>query len=218
MSRPVPIIPINVYTEPEVDLCRDWDKLWVSSTTPWDHGGVSPALVQLVEERGYPLPQEGRVLVPGCGRGYDVFYLANEKRHVCGLDISPTAIEEVKKIQHSRNFPESFANFICDDFFKFPVPNGLYDLVYDYTFFCALPSTMRSDWASRMAEIIRPGGSLICLIFPISEHEGGPPFSVTVEIYRKLLTPFFEELLLDDCKSHSSRQGKEKISVWERRA
>ncbi|RUS23579.1 hypothetical protein BC938DRAFT_474930, partial [Jimgerdemannia flammicorona] len=70
-------------------------------TIPWDRGYVNLALVELAEERAFSLPQ-GRALVPG----YDVFYLANRKRHVCGLDVSPTVIEEAK---------------------------GVYDLVYDYT-------------------------------------------------------------------------------------
>jgi len=40
---------------------------------------------------------------------------------------------------------------------------------------------MRPAWAKRMAELIRPGGILICLMFPISNHVGGPPFALQPE-------------------------------------
>jgi hypothetical protein len=40
---------------------------------------------------------------------------------------------------------------------------------------------MREKWALRMAELTRPGGLLFTLIFPVTKHEGGPPFAVAVE-------------------------------------
>jgi hypothetical protein len=41
---------------------------------------------------------------------------------------------------------------------------------------------MRQDWAHRYAEIIKPGGVLICLMFPLVEKEDGPPYSLSVEM------------------------------------
>lgn len=41
---------------------------------------------------------------------------------------------------------------------------------------------MRPKWAARMAEIIKPGGTLVALIFPIVEKKGGPPFAVTPQL------------------------------------
>lgn len=45
-----------------------------------------------------------------------------------------------------------------------------------------MPPEMRPQWGARMAEIIKPGGTLIALMFPIEEKEGGPPFPVTPEL------------------------------------
>lgn len=45
-------------------------------------GNSSPALLQLIAEDKIP---NGRVLVPGCGRGYDVVTLASKKRVVTGI-------------------------------------------------------------------------------------------------------------------------------------
>jgi hypothetical protein len=49
------------------------------------------------------------------------------------------------------------------------------------SFFCALAPTLRAQWGSRMADIIPSGGVLVCLIYPLDNHNGGPPFSVTVD-------------------------------------
>jgi hypothetical protein len=34
-------------------------------------------------------------------------------------------------------------------------------------FFCAIPPAMRPEWAKRYSELVRPGGVLITLMFPI---------------------------------------------------
>lgn len=50
------------------------------------------------------------------------------------------------------------------------------------SFLCAMPPSMRPQWASRMAEIIKPGGVLVALMFPLEEKEGGPPFGLSVDV------------------------------------
>lgn len=83
--------------------------------------------------------------------------------------------------------------------------------MYDYTFMCALEPSIRGQWAQKMADLVAPGGLLLTLIFPICEKEGGPPFKVSLEVYRELLEPVgFEcrELdLLPPELSHPGRDG-----------
>ena len=55
-----------------------WDALWKESYTPWDRGGPSLALADLVQEnnslfRTAAAAADGKrraALVPGCGSGY----------------------------------------------------------------------------------------------------------------------------------------------------
>ena len=42
------------------------------------------------------------------------------------------------------------------DFFKFDARGG-FDFIFDYTFFCALPMTMRPEWGARTAKLLKPG-------------------------------------------------------------
>ncbi|CAG8783435.1 3251_t:CDS:2, partial [Acaulospora colombiana] len=81
--------------------------------------------------------------------------------------------------QEELEISEEIATFQADDFFSFEVPEGKFQLVYDYTFLCALPPTLRQEWSKRMSEIISAGGILIALMFPISDHTDGPPYALS---------------------------------------
>ncbi|KAI9303187.1 S-adenosyl-L-methionine-dependent methyltransferase [Cunninghamella echinulata] len=195
----------------------DWEEHWSNGDIFWDKGEPSPALVELVEneETKSLLPTSGYGLVPGCGSGYDVKFLATPSLHMFGLDMSKTCIELCNE-KHP-NAAELNYEFIQGDFFNFKVPEGGFDLAYDYTFLCALTPNLRNDWANRYKEIIKSGGTLICLMFPLEEREGGPPFSLSVECYNGLLSANFDLVFIKDAVGHESRLGKEKISVWKRK-
>ncbi len=94
-----------------------WDSLWKESYTPWDRGGPSMALNDLLLERKdlVPSSQGGggggrkKALVPGCGRGYDVLLLSAFGYDVSGLDYSADAtqraIENRKGGRRPRHLP-----------------------------------------------------------------------------------------------------------------
>jgi cyclopropane fatty-acyl-phospholipid synthase-like methyltransferase len=54
--------------------------------------------VELLKEKANLIPNDGNVLVPGCGRGYDVFLLASPERKVVGLDLSETCIQQCLEV------------------------------------------------------------------------------------------------------------------------
>ncbi|KAI9303186.1 S-adenosyl-L-methionine-dependent methyltransferase [Cunninghamella echinulata] len=195
----------------------DWEEKWCTGDILWDEGECSPALVELVENEKTKslLPTSGCGLVPGCGSGYDVKFLATSSLHMFGLDMSKTCIELCNK-KHP-NAAELNYEFIQGDFFNFKVPEGGFDLAYDYSFFAALPPYMRSDWANRFSRIIKSDGILICLMYPLEEREIGPPYSVSVESYTEFLSPSFDLIFIKDAIGYECRLGKEKISVWKRK-
>jgi cyclopropane fatty-acyl-phospholipid synthase-like methyltransferase len=127
-------------------------------------------------------------LVPGCGRGYDVLTLASESRVAIGLDCSEEAMKQAEQLRDSRGIPRERAQFVVGNFFDYPFGQK-FNLVYDLTFFCALPPESRSKWAKRMKEIIEPGGELVTVLFPIGDYEGGPPYAMSLELYKQFLEP-----------------------------
>jgi methyl halide transferase len=189
--------------------------MWNTETKPkFDAGVVCPALVDLDREGSIPV---GRALVPGCGRGYDVTFLSNESRVVYGLDIVDIAIEAAQARLDSIPDGEVYKPnciFQVASFFELPTdePGSKFDFIYDYTFFCALDPSLRLLWAEKMSQLVRPGGVLCTIIFPICEREGGPPFAVSLEIYRELLEArgfvSLELKMLSPEKSHPNRGGQ----------
>jgi len=129
---------------------QKWDQLWGENFIPWDKGFPSPALVDLLEERKDLFPSKGRkkVLVPGCGKGYDILLFSAWGYDAYGLEVSDKALaaarnEETEK--DGKGFYETRdgvtkgrVNWLAGDFFKDDFLKGVegeetFDLIYDYT-------------------------------------------------------------------------------------
>ncbi|KAI0829469.1 S-adenosyl-L-methionine-dependent methyltransferase [Trametes gibbosa] len=169
------------------DPKQGWENAWQAGLTPWDAGTAQPALKELVESSGLDLPRSGRALVPGCGRGYDAIYIASALGlETIGADISPLAVARAQAYKDSVAASVDNVKFEVLDFFA--AEEATYDLVYDYTFFVAIPPTMRPAWAKQMSRLVKPGGYLVTLVFPIlPETDVGPPFFVRPEHYDDVL-------------------------------
>ena len=79
-----------------------------------------------------------------------------------------------------------------------------------HSFFCALHPNMRQHWASTWAKVIKPGGFLVTLEFPIRpDDNSGPPWAVTPQLYSDCLTPQGEGFLfLSDCRQQGWKGTK----------
>lgn len=214
----------------------NWDGIWqhcaASSATPgFDIGRPHQVLVDLVADGRVP---EGRALVPGCGRGYDVALLASPTRYAVGLDLSPAGVREAEAYLASA-VPDKAGSFevVAGDFFAY-APSAPFDFVFDYTFLCALLPERRAAWAATMARLIRPGGKLCTLQFPLGpygethpvdaplDYTRGPPFLLTKQLYHDLLEPVGfvceHEADVPREKSFPKRAGVEAVAVWVRAA
>ncbi|XP_068649612.1 probable thiol methyltransferase 2 [Aristolochia californica] len=190
-----------------------WDKCWENGNTPWDLGRPQPVIVHLLNSGALP---KGRALIPGCGSGHDVAAIAAPDRFVVGLDISENAIKRAKEL--SSSLPNANClDFLKADFFAWK-PAEQFDLIFDYTFFAAVDPSLRPDWGSKVADLLKPDGELITLISPISEHFGGPPYGVSVADYQKVLIPLgFEAIsIVDNEHSIETRKGLEKLGRWKK--
>ena len=82
-------------------------------------------------------------------------------------------------------------------------------------FFVAIPPVLRSDWGKQMSALLRPGGYLITLIFPLNlpADGGGPPFFVKPEHYVDVLGEGWEKVL-DKIPENSTHVGQERLVVY----
>jgi len=244
---------------------QGWDDLWKKSFTPWDRNAPSPALIDTLNNKqkvlGSPFKDSShgerkKAFVPGCGKGYDVLLFASYGYDAYGLDVSKEAVEKAAKMREDPKMAEKYplakgvesygeSKIMLEDFFSdyFLSQTGgrSFDVIYDYTFLCALPPEMRPKWAKRMAELLAPNGHLVCLEFPLGKEPstGGPPHGLQRELYEQLLAHPGREVEYDEngCavedrssdepdnalvrvdrwlaeRTHSIGQGKDHVSVW----
>ncbi|KAI8815363.1 S-adenosyl-L-methionine-dependent methyltransferase [Cladochytrium replicatum] len=204
---------------------QGWDTLWKEQYTPWDLGGPTPALARLLSSSPphLALSPGANVLIPGCGGGNDVIQVAKSGRTVVGLDLSETAIAAAEERAMAQGpYPHNPPTLVCGDFFT-ALFGETFDTIFDYTFFCALPPVLRPKWGSRMLDLLKPGGYLICIMYPLSPKDSvleGPPFPVWFEAYEDVLSPGFElveQIEVDSHESHERRKGRENMCIWRKK-
>src|SRR5258708_11615434 len=66
-----------------------WEKRFREGFTPWDAGRVPAALEQFLKTE----PRDQRVLIPGCGSGYEVRAFAEAGLETLAIDFAPAAVE-----------------------------------------------------------------------------------------------------------------------------
>ncbi len=192
----------------------DWREAWKAKVTPWDAGASPPALRSLLERELVP---PGRVLVPGCGTGYDLATLARADREVVGLDLSEEA-----RAAFDRAHPEVAGPVLYEvaDFFSYDPPEA-FDFVWDYTFFCALDPDRRGEWGVTMTRLVKPSGLLATLLFPFEDpisDRPGPPWPINTALVRSFIGDTFEAVEVADVdRSHAGREGRERLALWRRR-
>ncbi|OGM48378.1 hypothetical protein ABOM_003366 [Aspergillus bombycis] len=230
-----------------------WATLWdQGDSLPWDKGFPNPALEDALAQRRAIISEpiawdaQGRLyrrkaLVPGCGRGVDVLLLASFGYDAYGLEYSATAVDACKKEaeEHHTQYPvqdqtigRGKVTFVQGDFFddawlqKIEGSANGFDLVYDYTFFCALRPALRPKWALRHTQLLAPSpiGKLICLEFPLHKdpQAPGPPYPLSSEVYMAHLSHPGEEIPYDDNGrvqfnplQEPSEAGLKRVAYWQ---
>ncbi|KAF8055990.1 rhbg [Scenedesmus sp. PABB004] len=213
------------------DYHQRWFGIWEAGLVPgelFDKGESSPQLLAML--RSGELDVRGkRVLVPGCGRGYDVCaFAAAGAASAVGLDICPAAVAAARAaapagLAGAPPGAAGAAQFEVADFFSWEPPGGAFDAGYDLTFLCALRPDMRPAWAAGWARLLAPGGLLVTVVYPVDaslDPGTGPPWPLTPDLYRDLLPPAGFELVslepVPEELSLPSRRGREWLGLWRR--
>ena len=185
-----------------------WDKRFREKFMPWDAGRVPEPLERFIARH----TQRGRLLIPGCGTGYEVRFLAQAGFEVTAIDFSEEAIEAAR-----RELGPHAHLLRLADFFGFEGDQVPFDAIYERAFLCSLPRRMWDDWARRTAQLATPGGLLFGLFF-FDDNAKGPPFGIGVAELDALLAPEFE-LIENEPASGSipTFAGRERWQVWRRK-
>lgn len=126
---------------------------------------------------------------------------------------------EPQQWERIASFGGSCDECMSDDKTTFP---EVFDFIYDYTFFCALPPAERQKWGQQTAQLLTPStGRLLTIMYPIlppKQPMTGPPYAVQVQDYQSVLEPRVV-METDPRKSPHTvpqRQGMELVCWWTR--
>lgn len=206
MSAPVPPAPDDDgHPLTDAELGADfWNGRYLTGETGWDLGEPSPPFVALHRE-GRIAPCE--VVVPGCGAGWEVAWLAARGYRVTGIDFAPEALARTRARLDAGGL---VAELVAADLLHPPEALwGRFDLMLEQTCFCAIDPVRRDDYVNAAWRLLKPGGRLIGLFYAHGKP-GGPPFHTEPdEVAARFGGRFEVASLALTPHSHERRQGEE---------
>ncbi len=186
-----------------------WSARYLSGQTGWDIGYAVPALCAYADQ----LEEKSlRILIPGCGSGYEGEYLHRQGfTSVALLDLAPEPL--ARFAERVSDFPKE--NLIQHDFFAL---EGQYDLILEHTFFCALAPSQREAYVQKAASLLSEGGRLVGLLFDDALNTDKPPFGGSKAEYEQLFSAYFQILTMETCyNSIAPRAGRELFVILEKK-
>ena len=204
-----------------------WDDAYREDRDGWDMGTPTPVFTDLLDRLGKDFTSLGaedfaqqeqppRVLIPCSGRGYDALLFAEHGWKVTAVDF---AIEPMQWLRTESERAKLDVEILQEDMFTLGRSHpGAFDLLVEYTCVCAIDPARREEFVRFSADVLRVGGIVMALLFPVDGRPGGPPFSIDVDGFKEQMSVAF------DCVHESTpetsvkpRLGRERLLVWKKR-
>ncbi|QQS37322.1 MAG: methyltransferase domain-containing protein [Ignavibacteriales bacterium] len=196
-----------------VDKASFWNSKYVNSESNWDLNSPNPVFIELLKDSSIIKP--GKILIAGCGKGYDAIAVAKAGFDVTAVDFSSFAIDFTRDLAAANAVK---ITLIEKDIFELDeTVTGQFDYIYDYVTYCAINPDRRKEYAIKIASLIKPGGKFIALFFPVEKRDGGPPFGITLidtyKIFNEYLKLEYSEKLTNSIKP---RMGREVLQLYKK--
>ncbi|MCA0132363.1 TPMT family class I SAM-dependent methyltransferase [Winogradskyella alexanderae] len=186
-----------------------WDNRYEENKTGWNIGYISTPIKAYIDQL---TDKSVRILIPGAGNSYEAEYLwKNGFKNVFVIDIAKIPLQNLKS--RVPDFP--LDHLIHDDFFDY---SGSFDLIIEQTFFCALSPNLRSAYANKTLQLLKPQGKIVGLLFNFPLSSDGPPFGGSEKEYNQLFIENYTINILEPAiNSIKERQGKELFFIFEKK-
>jgi cyclopropane fatty-acyl-phospholipid synthase-like methyltransferase len=148
---------------------REWYEKWYSGKEKvfaWNIGRPHRGLVEILDE-GRLKP--GRVLVPGCGFGYDAILLAESGFDVVAFDFSENVIRKAELKLKNAGKLKGRLSFEVEDIHNLPDSyKNAFDYVVEIGNFQAMSVKERREYVRIMTAVLAQGGRsiVICKKYP----------------------------------------------------
>ena len=190
-----------------------WEKSYQSGDMSWDLGGPTPIFNDWIQFQTDSLS----ICILGAGNGWDAINFAEKGHNVTAVDFAESAIDNMHTSAQNKGVQ---INLIHSDIFDLcKLFNHTFDIVLEYTCFCAIDPVRRIDYVRITNQILKSDGKLVALLFPIDKdiNDEGPPFAVDLDSTISLFSKYF---ILDTKEipslSIERRKGREVFVIFKK--
>lgn len=168
------------------DKKSSWDPEWETIHQKEELGKYpSEYLIRVIAGNFYKVPDRRKIkiLEIGCGKGAQIWYLANEGFDIYGIDGSPTAIMSAKKRLKKDNLS---AALMVGDVIRLDYPDMYFDCVID------VECLMGNDWDSsrriieEVQRVLKTDGLFFSQTFTDNTYVGKHHKTVGKNTYRNI--------------------------------
>ena len=191
-----------------------WDKKYINKEDRWDLGHLTPFFKDYESQ----ISKNDTVLVPGCGRGYDAIYYSKRNHDVYALDYSNYSINYLKSRKIKENLNLKILK--CDFFNLSKKYNNMFDIIIEYTFFCAIHPNNRICYVKKCHDLLKDNGKIAGIFLPLNktENHNSPPYIVDIKSLLKIFEKYFKiNYIKHDFNSVPTRIGNELFIEFEKK-
>ena len=188
-----------------------WEQFYKDNNIGWDLGGITPIFNNWIKK----IDKKKTICVLGAGNGWDALNFADIGHDVVAVDFAPTAIKNIVKKTKKKSINIKALQL---DIFDLPsYYQNYFDIVIEYTCFCAIDPDDRENYIKMVNNILKHGGKFVGILFPLIENlqNEGPPFYVDL---KKTLLMFDNYLTRLICEKPSlsikPRKNREAFVVY----
>ena len=165
-----------------------WEKIYRSGETSWDLGQPTPIFNQWIENSA---KKNMSICILGAGNGWDALNISNKGHDVTAVDFAASAIYNMRKMADKLDVN---LNLVHSDIFDIgKIYHADFDIVLEYTCYCAIDLDRRTDYVNLVNRILKPDGKLVALFFPLDTdlNNDYPPFGIDLKSTLKLFSKHF---------------------------
>ena len=154
-----------------------WEQAYQSGEIAWDIGAPTPIFNKWIKSQTHSFT----ICVLGAGNGWDALNFAKQGHTVTAVDFASSAIENMRKSAKDLNVN---LNLVHSDIFDlYDILHSKFDIVLEYTCYCAIDPDRRTDYVELVSYLLKPEGMLVALFFPTDKelNDDGPPYGVELD-------------------------------------
>ena len=188
-----------------------WEESYQSGEMGWDLGRTTPVFENWIQSKSDPLS----ICILGAGNGWDALHFSKLGHTVTAVDFAESAINNMHK--SAQRYDLSINVLHLDIFDLSQKFHQDFDVVLEYTCFCAIDPMRRKDYIEMVSHILKPEGELVGLFFPIDKDptDGGPPFGVDIHATTLLFSRYMRLIKKETSQlSIERRKGREVFVIF----